>query len=225
MKKKVLTIALAVALIAVMVSGSLAYFTAEDKAANTFTIGSVEIKVEETFTAPTGMLPVVNTATPSADENYVNKDARITNTGKNDAYVQAFVAIPKALDDAGAFHVEDAASGDWTKAGGIAGTVTVSEVEYNVYKYVYNKVLDTDSATPDFITGAYLDAGLDVQEDTNGVLRFVMNGQMIGTFDASAPINVYVAGQAVQADGFGENAAAADVLAQAFGSSLPGFAE
>ena len=66
---------------------------------------------------------------------------------------------------------------------------------------------------------------MDVKKDANGILRFVMNGQMIDTFDASTPINVYVAGQAVQADGFGDNAVAADVLAQAFGSSLPNFAE
>ena len=225
MKKKILTVSLVVVLIAIMVSGTLAYFTAEDNVTNTFTIGSVEIKVEETFTAPTGMLPIVNTTTPSADENYVNKDARITNTGRNDAYVQAFVAIPSALDNAEAFHVEDAASGDWTKANGSVGTVTIKNVEYNVYKYVYNKVLNPNASTSDFITGAYLDAGLDVKKDTNGFLRVVMNGQMIDTFDASTPINVYVAGQAGQADGFGDNAVAADVLAQAFGSSLPNFAE
>ena len=52
-----------------------------------------------------------------------------------------------------------------------------------------------------------------------------MSGQMIDTFDASTPINVYVAGQAVQADGFGDNAVATDVLVQAFDGRLPNFAE
>ena len=40
MKKKVLTVALVVALIAIMVSGTLAYFTDNDEVTNTFTIGS-----------------------------------------------------------------------------------------------------------------------------------------------------------------------------------------
>ena len=42
MKKKVLSIALIVALIAIVVSGSLAYFTDRDEVNNTFTIGSVK---------------------------------------------------------------------------------------------------------------------------------------------------------------------------------------
>ena len=227
MKKKVLAIALAVVLIAIVVSGSLAYFTDTDEVTNTFTVGSVKIRVDETFTSPTGMLPIVNTAMPSADENYINKDAKITNIGKNDAYVQAFVAIPSALDNAGAFHIEDAESSEWIKSTNMVGTTTIGGVEYNVYKYVYNSILaatDPDTSTPIFITGAYLDAKLDVKEDANGILRFVMNGTMIDSFDASTPINVYVAGQAVQADGF-ENMTAAQVLAQVFGSSLPSFGE
>lgn len=47
MKKKVLTVALVVALIAIMVSGTLAYFTDNDEVTNTFTIGSVEIEIHE----------------------------------------------------------------------------------------------------------------------------------------------------------------------------------
>ena len=101
MKKKVLILALAVALIAIMVGGSLAYFTAGDEVTNTFTIGSVKIEVVEDFREPQTMIPVV---TPDdTDPNYINKDARVKNTGDNAAYVQMYVAIPKALDDAQAF--------------------------------------------------------------------------------------------------------------------------
>ena len=47
MKKKVLSVALVVAMIAIMVSGTLAYFTARDDVTNTFTVGSVEIEIYE----------------------------------------------------------------------------------------------------------------------------------------------------------------------------------
>ena len=47
MKKKILAIALAMALLAIVVSGSLAYFTAQDKVTNTFTVGSVKIEIYE----------------------------------------------------------------------------------------------------------------------------------------------------------------------------------
>ena len=59
MKKKILTVSLVVALIAIMVSGTLAYFTAEDEVTNTFTIGSVIIEVVEDFQKPQTMIPVV----------------------------------------------------------------------------------------------------------------------------------------------------------------------
>ena len=47
MKKKVLLITAIVAILAIAVSGTLAYFTAEDSATNTFTIGSVKIEIYE----------------------------------------------------------------------------------------------------------------------------------------------------------------------------------
>ena len=95
MKKKVLSVALVVALIAIMVSGTLAYFTATDEVTNTFTIGSVDIEILEDFQEPDTMIPVV---TPDeSDPNYINKDARVKNTGENAAYVQMYVAIPKVM--------------------------------------------------------------------------------------------------------------------------------
>lgn len=47
MKKKILSIALVVAMIAVIAAGSLAYFTDKDAAENTFTVGNVHIKLLE----------------------------------------------------------------------------------------------------------------------------------------------------------------------------------
>lgn len=47
MKKKILSIALVVAMVAVIAAGSLAYFTDKDAAENTFTVGNVHIKLLE----------------------------------------------------------------------------------------------------------------------------------------------------------------------------------
>ena len=47
-KKKILVLALTIAMVAILaVGGSLAYFTSEDKAENTFTAGGVEIELIE----------------------------------------------------------------------------------------------------------------------------------------------------------------------------------
>lgn len=194
MKKKVLILALAVALIAIMVGGSLAYFTAEDKVTNTFTIGSVSIEIVEDFQSPMTMIPVVEVN--ENDPNYINKDARVKNTGENAAYVQMYVAIPKALDDQGAFVVVDANTGDWTDRA-FAGTAQIEGVVHNIYVYRYKAQLGVGGETGDAITAAYLAPQLDYKDG-----KFVMNGVVIDGYTPGESINIYVAAQAIQAAGF-----------------------
>ena len=75
MKKKILTVAVVVVLIAIMVGGSLAYFTDNDEVTNSFTIGSVEIDrwengVEAGGTRNMGQLiPVVGDDTTKEGDN------------------------------------------------------------------------------------------------------------------------------------------------------------
>lgn len=196
MKKKILSLALVIALIAIMVSGTLAYFTAEDEVTNTFTVGSVEIEVVEDFEKPETMIPVVTV--DESDPNYVNKDARVKNNGKNAAYVQMYVAIPKALDDVGAFIVVDANTGDWTTRAS-AGTAVFEDVTYNVYLYRYTKELAPGAETSNVITAAYMAPQLDYQDG-----KFVMNGTVIEDYTPGESIDIYVAAQAIQAEGFAD---------------------
>ena len=200
MKKKILSIALVVAVIAIMVSGTLAYFTAEDEVTNTFTIGSVKIEVVEDFEEPEAMIPVVTV--DENDPNYIDKDARVKNTGDNAAYVQMYVAIPKALDDVGAFVVVDANTGNWTTRAS-AGTAVLDGVTYNVYLYRYTAQLAVGAETSDAITAAYLAPQLDYQ---NG--KFVMNGMVIENYTPGESIDIYVSAQAIQAEGFADYNAA-----------------
>lgn len=115
MKKKILSIALIVAMIAVIAAGSFAYFTDTDKADNVFTVGNVAITLNEQQRGANGLVdfvqskhlyPIVGSAQGAKDsygmptaENYVDKMVTVTNTGSEDAYVRAYFAIPAALDD------------------------------------------------------------------------------------------------------------------------------
>ena len=91
MKKKALTLCLAVALAATaVVGGTMAYFTDTDKADNIFTVGNVKIDLIEDF-SETDAKDIM----PGQD---VNKDVSIKNTGTNDAYVWYLWKIPAELD-------------------------------------------------------------------------------------------------------------------------------
>ena len=111
MKKKLtLVIALAAVVLTIAIAGgTLAWFTADDAAKNTFTVGRIEITQYEqehdangdlqSFTQDQDLLPIVNVSSPADDGNYVEKIVTVENTGRNNAYVRTFIAYPKALKD------------------------------------------------------------------------------------------------------------------------------
>lgn len=116
MKKRIVTIALVVALVAIAAVGTLAYFTDTDNATNTFTVGNVKIDLIEKerdgnggtkdFTQGKKLYPIVGSAQGEKDalgmpiaKNYVDKMVTIQNTGTEKAYIRAYFAIPSALDD------------------------------------------------------------------------------------------------------------------------------
>jgi len=167
MKKKVLAISLAVALIAIMVGGSLAYFTAGDEVTNTFTIGSVEIDlwengVEAGETMSMGQLiPVVGTDPTKEADNYQLKAVQVKNTGLNPAYVEVFIAVPKVLDDAGVLKLmnnyPDSETYGWDMPANV-GTMTKTGVDYNVYKYRYSTALNAGAITDEAIEYVYINS-------------------------------------------------------------------
>lgn len=90
MKKKITAIFLCVALVAIAVVGaSLAYFTDTEKAENVFTVGKVDISLDETFTQDSKLMPGID----------VNKDVKISLAeDSSDAYVWYLWKIPADLD-------------------------------------------------------------------------------------------------------------------------------
>lgn len=221
MKKKILAMALVVAMLAIaVVSGSLAWFTDNDKATNTFTVGSVKIQQNEDFKQDSQLLPIVNTENPDQDPNYVKKIVSVTNKGKNDAYIRTFIAVPKALDNK--LHL-DTTGEPWFKQL-ISHNVTVNGVDYTVYCFVNADIQKAGANSGDLLKGVYLDASVDVQEnpDNNNRMEFCWkddNGEWVFSgfaVEDATKVNVLVATQAVQAQGF-DNAQQA--LNDAFGKA------
>lgn len=233
MKKKVLSIALAIALIAIMVGSSLAYFTAEDEVTNTFTIGSVLIEIFENGDKTTTdvieikkpLTPVVN-STPSADESYIHKAIKVQSTGENAAFIRTHLAIPATLEG---YLILDVNTADgWT--GPVAKSVATIEengvaVKYVVFTYDYTAKVEPGNFTPDLLKGVYLASDVDIKdnpETETADLEFCKpNGNGGYTFSGfvahnkvtdgykSVIVNVRIASQAIQAQGFNEGATSA----------------
>lgn len=236
MKKKIIALCLTVCLAAVaVVGGTLAYFTDTDEATNTFTVGSVKIELIEQqrnnkgtalveFENDKVLMPIVGSVQgksatvggvsglPTA-ENYVDKIITVKNTGKSDAYMKVFVAIPQVLDNVSDaaqnvlhfnFNPASQAEGEWTAEKLEAQGVTIDNVVYNIYSRIYTTVVtkDATTATPAYI-GFYLDKDVDMNADG----KYTIDGEVIN-FDFEKGVIIPVFAQGIQAEGF-ESAEAA----------------
>lgn len=231
-KKKVLTLALVIALLAIaVVGGSLAWFTADDEATNVFTVGSVDIEQLEQqhdesgnlvdFVQDKVLMPVVGTDPTVGTDNYQEKIVTVKNTGKNPAYVQTFIAVPADLDDNGILRLWDsnAAANGWSKTTFSQGGLTVDGVKYNVYRYRYNTALAAaGEETKPCLEYVYIDSKTDLNTydlDKDGEIDtgyFVMGDKEIDTIDAFDKLNVLVLTQACQSEGFADAATALETV-------------
>ena len=254
MKKKIVALCLCVALAVVAVGGAtLAYFTDTDEATNTFTAGGVKIELIEQQVNEDGaeledfeqdqvLMPIVGSAQGAKDqfgqpvaENYIDKIVTIENTGKSDAYVRAYFAIPSDLDDgyetfnAGAnilhfnFGNENGVStegvqwnwkhnGKWNYF-----ETTIGGVAYNVYYADYYQTLAAGDTTEQFVSGVYLDSHVDMDAQGDYIdTRFPNADLSILNGTVSCPVMAV----AVQADGFDT---VDDAIPAAFGAKFNPF--
>lgn len=254
MKKKIVALCLVVALAATaIIGGTLAYFTDTDEATNTFTAGGVTIDLIEQQVNEAGtaledfeqnqvLMPIVGSAQGEKDEfgqpvaeNYIDKIVTIENTGKSDAYVRAYFAIPSALDDgyetfnAGAnilhynFGNEDGVTtygNQWNWKHGENKwnyfETTIDGVAYNVYFADYYQPLPAGETTEQFISGVYLDSHVDMRNGNYIDTRFPNADLSILEGTVSCPVMAV----AVQAAGFDSVSAAVDA---AFGANFNPF--
>lgn len=178
MKKKALMGASYVLVAAMAIGGTVAYLTDRDNATNTFTMGDVEIELNEKFDQGAQLMPGVN----------IEKVPTITNTGKSDAYVWLTFSIPAALDNWNPN--SDEGSNKNTIHWNPMGATTAGKADFAAkgadYTYVddarVNKAI-VDEYLPSGITAAeittnnmtwnvfnnFVDGGNAYQEDINGV--------------------------------------------------------
>ena len=237
-KRKSLALASAVCMVAILaIGGTLAYFTATDTEENTFTVGGVQIDLIEQqrgekdgektlvpFEDEKVLMPIVGSAQgeqevvggvklPTA-KNYVDKIISIKNTGKSEAYVRVFVAVPTALQNGQTpnaprfdvlhwnFNGDSCADGQWTDEIVVANPTVIDGVEYKIYSRTYTTALKPGDTTR---TPAYIGFYLDKTVDKNAAGQWTVdwgNGPEVINYDLGKGVEIPVFAQAVQAAGF-----------------------
>ena len=205
-KKSILMAAIAVMLVAVLVvGGTLAYFTDTKSATNTFTVGDVKIKLDESnVNDPNGDRVTSNEYTDVFPGIQYKKDPVVTNTGKNDAYVRAVVTIENGMNWMGLYNenvwtapqeeafmklICDKLGAGWS----IENIAYVTNAERGSTDFVatlkYTGVLKSGDATSAMFENVMLPTNATANDITT---RVAQNGVF----------HIDVVAQAIQADGF-----------------------
>ena len=193
MKKKLTAVALIVCMLAIMLVGaSLAYFTDEAVADNTFTLGNVDISLREEFAQNAKLMP--------NEEDKIQKEVYVKNDGTEPAYVRIQYAIPSALVDADIDSYNDIlhvnmtgasiADGQWSwlpemPADGAKGwtdnglannntyTTTIDGVEHTVWVVTYTEAVAAgkETATP-AISSVYMDKHVEATGNEDGSVTY-----------------------------------------------------
>lgn len=225
MKKKIVSLALAVCLIAIAAVGTLAYFTDKDAKTNTFTTGKVDITLNETFTQESKLLPGKDIA----------KVVNVTNN-EEDAYVRLHIAFPadtiyygendgvQEYNNLVHFNQKYAslAAGEWNwtpTADGVGGnypgypgngtnyntyTTTIDNVKYRVFVVTYMTKLTKDATTK---TDAMFNVYLDKYADTTDGRTYTAPVVGYRTAEMSSNLNNYkilIVAEGCQAEGFND---------------------
>ena len=204
MKKKLMTVLALVLVVAMSVAGTYAYLTSADKVVNTFTVGNVQIKLDEAKANPDGSLVQgadrvkANSYKLLPGHNY-NKDPMVTVLkGSESSYVKMTVTFSNAsqLDaifapDGGAditsiFNGYDSAN--WIYMGNTEDTVANTRT----YEFWYKETVAAPNA----------DVALDALFDSITVPGTINNDQLKTIEGMTITVNAY----AIQADGFNDAA-------------------
>lgn len=128
-----------------VLGGTTAYLTDYDHAVNEFTVGKVDIKLEEPEWKPDE-----NTKITPNDE--IKKDPKIVNVGINDAFVYLQVAVPKAdvitADEAG--HRIDQKNQELFTFTANKGWTLIEDKDAEkekIYTFAYDEVLPAEQET------------------------------------------------------------------------------
>lgn len=211
-KKSILMAAIAVMLVAVLVvGGTLAYFTDTKSATNTFTVGDVKIKLDESnVNDPNGDRVTSNEYTDVFPGIQYKKDPVVTNTGKNDAYVRAVVTIENGMNWLGLYNYD----------GKDPNTVWTAPQAEAFMKLICNKlgdgwsledydyVTNAERGSTDFVAVLKYDGVLAAGKATSAMFENIMLPTNATANDIATRVtqngvfHIDVVAQAIQADGF-----------------------
>lgn len=160
-KKKILTLAMCIAMAAIMAVGTLAYFTDTETTDNVFTVGNVDI----TLTEPSWDPETVEHVAPGM--TYA-KDPTVTNVGANDCWVRVNVTVTDwaALQAACANHkITDLTkifngfvADDWKLAGKTESGDTAT------YSYYYKEAIAPEASTSPIFESVTIPGGFTNEE-------------------------------------------------------------
>ena len=237
MKKKIIALAITAAMLAVAAIGmTVAYLTSTDQAVNTFTVGNVDITLNETFIQNSKLVPGKN----------IEKIVNVTNN-KEAAYVRLHIAFPadtfyygetdgvQEYNNLVHFNQRYASlvSGEWNwckAAAGVGGehpgypgngtnyntyTTSIGGKEYRVFVVTYMTVLGAgDTTETDAMYNVYLDKYADSKDGVSYTAPVVDYRTAAMTADLSN-YKIHIIAEGVQAEGFSD---AYTALNTAFGT-------
>ena len=227
MKKVIAWLLIIATTAAITVGGTLAYLTDRDSEANVFTVGDVKIDLNEDFQQGAELIPGVD----------IKKEATITNTGKNDAYVWLTVLLPVEMGPYTAPSDMTASNNvvHWNYPAEAAENMSIKfnptpvEVDTDgdgvVEKYYQTDLLWKNIVKPGETTGTmmnkvYMDTHVDIDPDGN--MHWVVGGE---TTDLNWNVNekgnpvIYVSAYAIQTEGFDTVEAAYEAYQTQWGSN------
>ena len=205
-KKSILMAAIAVMLVAVLVvGGTLAYFTDTKSATNTFTVGDVKIKLDESnVNDPDGDRVTSNEYTGMLPGIQYKKDPVVTNTGKNGAYVRAVVTIENGMNWLGLYN-----ENVWTAPQAEAFMKLICNKMGDGWSLEdYDYVTNAERGSTDFVAVLKYDGVLATGKATTAMFENIMLPADATTNDITTRVaqngvfHIDVVAQAIQADGF-----------------------
>ncbi len=206
-KKKILSLALVVCVAAILaIGGTLAYFTDTDSKTNTFTVGNVEITLNEKDAEGNDFVQDQKLYPGTKTQNNIAKVVTVTNNeDSEDAYLWVEIWIPSALDDGddnspsapglgNSLHFNYPAGVVETKAT-FLGSKTIDGVAYNGYVHYIkdDKAYAAEETTTALLDQVYMDKGV-VQGEEGYLL-------IDGETDYTGPWDIVVNAVGIQAAG------------------------
>ena len=202
MKKKLTLVVTCIVLVAAMViGGTLAYFTDSKTATNTFTMGNVNIKLDETDIKNPEGDRVTSNAYDVYPGEVVTKDPIVHNTGKNGAYIRATVNVYNWMNLVAAYYPDfkETFPNDGYKA---ALNLLVGELGegWSIVDVVAGDTFTIGQFDAKFVLK--YDGVLAAGADTTAMFETVTIPAGIDNANADNFQSVKVVAQAIQADGF-----------------------